>query len=828
MLNTTPAPLPNCGPTPTPTPTPGQMAVYGDALAAPWADQSWNSVINFAAMSPVHGGTAAISFQVKAAWGALSFYDGALVNTGQFTALRFWLRASQAGQSYVVGLEDENNQLLPGVSLAAVGGPITASQWKQYVVPISQINPGNVPIAGIYLQDGLGTAQPPLAVDDMAFDNTPLATPTPAPTTPGRLVVYDDHLVPGWGDASWGSSVDYFNPAPVHGGAASIALTITTAWGALYPFATSGLDTTPFTELTLWAQASQGGQAYDVSLVDSTNALIKLLPLASYGGALPAGSWQQYRIPLADLNGVGKTIKGFAIQDGLGAAQPPLYVDDIVFDVASNPAPTTTSVSPASATAGGAAFTLTVNGSNFISSSTVQWNGMSLSTSFVSATQLTAAVPAGNVAAPGTATVTVVNPAPGGGASNGQTFTINAAVTRPGAPALASPAEGATNVSLTPSLSWTAPGGAIAGSTQYTAYIWDPAAVTMKFQQGTTALSLSVPAGVGLAPSRFYYWMVQACNGSACGPQARWIGFTTAAVPGAPGLTSPIEGSTGVSTTPVIQWTAPTGAAAGLTQYTAYVWDPGAGVMAYQGTTAALNLSVPPAAALRGGRFYYYTAVACNSTACGPNARWEGFTTQAPAALGTPSLTAPAEGATGVSLTPTIQWTAPAGSVSDTTQYTVYVWDPGAGVMAWQGTTTQRAIAVPGGSPLAAGRFYYMSVQACNGATCGPLARWEGFTTGGGLGAPGLLTPAEGSTNNGSTPIVRWAAPSGAGAGTSYIVYVWDPAAGVMKFQQSVSGLSAGVPASAGLQAGHFYYYTARACDGSACGPLARWEGFTS
>src|SRR5207248_2416079 len=68
---------------------------------------------------------------------------------------------------------------------------------------------------------------------------------------------------------------------------------------------------------------------------------------------------------------------------------------------------------------------LTVNGTNFVSTSTVYWNGSPLTTTFVSSTQLTAIVPAANVAAVGTASVTVVNPAPGGGTSNAQTFTIN-------------------------------------------------------------------------------------------------------------------------------------------------------------------------------------------------------------------------------------------------------------------------------------------------------------------------------------------------------------------------------------------------------------------
>jgi len=91
---------------------------------------------------------------------------------------------------------------------------------------------------------------------------------------------------------------------------------------------------------------------------------------------------------------------------------------------ASNPVPALASVSPASATAGGAAFTLTATGSGFLVTSTVHWNGAARSTTFVSTSQLTAAIPTTDVATAGTAQVTVVTPAPGGGTSSAVTFTI--------------------------------------------------------------------------------------------------------------------------------------------------------------------------------------------------------------------------------------------------------------------------------------------------------------------------------------------------------------------------------------------------------------------
>jgi len=91
----------------------------------------------------------------------------------------------------------------------------------------------------------------------------------------------------------------------------------------------------------------------------------------------------------------------------------------------SNPLPSITSVSPAAVIVGGPAFTLTVNGTNFIAASSVQWNGSNRTTSYMSSTQLTASITAADVAAAGQASVAVVNPAPGGGTSAATSIAIN-------------------------------------------------------------------------------------------------------------------------------------------------------------------------------------------------------------------------------------------------------------------------------------------------------------------------------------------------------------------------------------------------------------------
>jgi hypothetical protein len=95
--------------------------------------------------------------------------------------------------------------------------------------------------------------------------------------------------------------------------------------------------------------------------------------------------------------------------------------------------PAITQLSPSSVTAG-VAFTLTVNGSNFLSNAAVNFNGVAQATTHVSANQLTANIPGSADMNSGTVPVTVTNPGTAGGQYGGGTlpetsapmnFTIN-------------------------------------------------------------------------------------------------------------------------------------------------------------------------------------------------------------------------------------------------------------------------------------------------------------------------------------------------------------------------------------------------------------------
>jgi hypothetical protein len=156
---------------------------------------------------------------------------------------------------------------------------------------------------------------------------------------------------------------------------------------------------------------TQTGGTGTISYAVSAGALPGGLTLtgAMLAGALTQAGTFNFTIRATDANGCTGT-RAYTLTSGLAA-------------------PTVTTLVPNSAIAATAAFALTVNGSNFVNGSVVKWNGAARATTFVSATQLRAAISASDLAAAATANVTVTNPN-NGGTSNAASFTIHPATAR--------------------------------------------------------------------------------------------------------------------------------------------------------------------------------------------------------------------------------------------------------------------------------------------------------------------------------------------------------------------------------------------------------------
>jgi hypothetical protein len=219
-----------------------------------------------------------------------------------------------------------------------------------------------------------------------------MAVTAPDIATAGTFPVVLSNPAPG-GGASAPSNYTVNNPAPT---ISSLSPTGATAGGAAFTLTVNG------TGFVSASSVKFNGTARTTTFVSATQitAAILATDIAS-AGSFPV------------------TVTNPAPGGGISTAV------NFNVSVANNPVPTLTSISPTSATAGGAAFTLTATGTNFVFTSVVNFNGAAKTTTFVSATQVTAAITAADIAAAGVVNVTVTNPAPGGGTTSAQSFTIN-------------------------------------------------------------------------------------------------------------------------------------------------------------------------------------------------------------------------------------------------------------------------------------------------------------------------------------------------------------------------------------------------------------------
>jgi probable HAF family extracellular repeat protein len=171
--------------------------------------------------------------------------------------------------------------------------------------------------------------------------------------------------------------------------------------------------------------ASSGSPGITLALVGSN-----FVPdsVANFNGALLTTTFVDENdltalLPAVDLLSAGVFPVTVSNPDTAGAIS-----GSVNFTVAavggSNPVPSITSLSPSSLTVGATPQNLTINGTGFLSNSTVTFNGIAHTPAFVSASQLTISLTSADLATAGTFPVVVSNPSPGGGASNPVNFTV--------------------------------------------------------------------------------------------------------------------------------------------------------------------------------------------------------------------------------------------------------------------------------------------------------------------------------------------------------------------------------------------------------------------
>lgn len=371
------------------------------------------------------------------------------------------------------------------------------------------------------------------------------------------------------------------------------------------------------------------------------------------------------------------------------------------------------------------------------------------------------------------------------------------------------PANGSTGVSLSPVLSWTAS----ANATEYE-YCYD----TTPDGECSNWISTGTDnyAGLfGLQQGATYYWQARAWNGTvgpiyADGTANSFWSFTTLIIlPGAFNKNAPVPGSTEVSLSPVISWNPSTNATRYEYCYDT-TYDGACSNWVSTGTNTYAGLW-----SLQQGTTYYWQVRSWNGTygptyANGSSGAYWGFTTVVmnPGAF---NKNAPANGATGVSLSPVLSW----NPSTNATRYE-YCYDTSndGSCSNWISTGTNTYAGLSGLQQVTS---YYWQVRSWNG-TYGPTyangnasAHW-GFTTV--IMSPGAFNkyaPANGSTDISLSPVLSWTASTNA---TRY-EYCYDTTNDsacsnwISADGNTYVGLS-------GLQRNTIYYWQVRSWNGTA------------
>jgi hypothetical protein len=189
------------------------------------------------------------------------------------------------------------------------------------------------------------------------------------------------------------------------------------------------------------------------SIPNGTAGVAYSQPIALMGGTTPF-QWSIYDGPITDGTGVGGSVPdGLTLNtttgtiSGTPTGAGTWYFEATVTDadganavsaflsIQINPASTATGnpvpflnepLVPAAVSPGSSGSTLKVSGTGFVSGATIDFKGTALTTTFVDSEHLSALLPATDVATAGTASVTVVNPTPGGSSSNVVYFQVGA------------------------------------------------------------------------------------------------------------------------------------------------------------------------------------------------------------------------------------------------------------------------------------------------------------------------------------------------------------------------------------------------------------------
>ncbi|MBM3287900.1 MAG: hypothetical protein FJY88_11200, partial [Candidatus Eisenbacteria bacterium] len=361
-----------------------------------------------------------------------------------------------------------------------------------------------------------------------------------------------------------------------------------------------------------------------------------------------------------------------------------------------------------------------------------------------------------------------------------------------GAPTLLSPADGAVGQPLAGTLDWSDVGGA-AG---YVVRIGTGCGSGDEYEVASSSYAYS-----GLAAGTTYFWQVKTKD--SCGQFGGYSGcfsFSTSGVSlPPPTLLAPADGATCEAVSGMLDWTDVGGAAAYMVQL---------GTSCGSGAEVEVGSSQYAYSGLTAGTTYHWRVKTKNAQGeYGSYSNCFSFTTLL-APLGAPALLSPGDGADCQALSGTLDWTDVPAAVA----YTVQL-----GTSCGSGAEVEVGSSQYAYSALTAGTTYHWRVKTKD--ACGQYGSYSScfsFTTlPAPLGAPTLLSPADGAVGQPLAGTLDW---SDVGGAAGYMVRLGTGCGAGTEYEVASSSY-----AYSGLAAGVTYFWQVKAKDN--CGQFGSYSG---
>lgn len=278
--------------------------IYYDSLSSSWQDWSWGMNLYWTAASPKYSGSYSIQTCYNVNWSGIYFHHTTGLYTDGNDAVSFAIyNSTHSGQNLYVELYGLNNQRIGSVPLSnyVPQGYLPQNVWRYVTIPLEDLNAENVLVTGFSLVSAtIGLVYlDAIEIHDASLD---------------PLVPYSEGFGPGWNkDWSWGITADSYGVLP-HAGSYGLGVAYNSAWSGLWIRRSHGVSSSGSNALTFWVRPESSGEDLYVSLADANDNELGYVAVSNYAGTLPAGTWKEVAIPLADLNGVNKIVKGVIIQ----------------------------------------------------------------------------------------------------------------------------------------------------------------------------------------------------------------------------------------------------------------------------------------------------------------------------------------------------------------------------------------------------------------------------------------------------------------------------------------------------------------------------------